>query len=115
MNSSTHSPQIQTKASSSDVNIQNQDVAEVTHINNRQDMYEWYPEDYISFRSSQSISSEHSNITGTDTSEQDTIIQVDSISRPDKPKFALIILNQPIEIELDAFRNIWNEGISLNP
>lgn len=70
---------------------------------NGEPIYEWYPDDFISFRSESSddpnggIAPERPLRFGGGCSER-------------KSKYALIILNQPIETELELFRHVWIQG-----
>jgi len=80
-------------------------------------MNEWFTDDFISIRkpvvesSSPEAPSDHQDISISPASPRTTCRT--SAANSHNSRFALIILNQPIEMELDSFLDIWTRGVIL--
>ena len=78
---------------------------------------DWCPDKFISFARSPADSS-YPEASSTDqnvliTSTTLPISRGNSATNSANSRFALIVLNQPIEMELDDFFEIWTRGIAL--
>ena len=80
-------------------------------------MNEWFPDDFISLKkpvlglSSPEAPSHHREISISPTNPR--TYRSTSAEDSHNSRFALIILNQPIEMELNSFLDIWTRGITL--
>jgi hypothetical protein len=90
-----------------------QPAVQPVNVTNSQDIYEnetkeWYPGCFISIKKPHSTPlCSGKFLGGQENSTSDNTSEADWNSS----KFALIILNQPIELELDIFLEIWKKGI----
>jgi hypothetical protein len=113
--SSTHGSYLKAQASIPDDRNPMLDDKDEVNRTRREDFYEWYPDNFISFHnpdaSFYNTAAPAVKLDGTITKNQ-TVPRDTSNLRSDKSKFGLIILNQPIEMELATFRSIWIECIS---
>lgn len=117
-NPSTQESQPRSISSSVHNHVRKSDDNDGESRNYEEDFYEWFPEDYISSKRSHVTFSTPSGGTDGLTSRKHSKPSMsldNALSRAEKSKFALIILNQRIEMTLDTFRNLWAEGTSFVP